>query len=274
MDVKANEDRNMEDLIANLPKPVLTSTAGYKWERDTIGKEGSAVYRLHGKPDAPDIYLKHGEGSVADSIYDEHERLKWLTGRISVPTILQFCRKCDEAWLLVTARPGKSALQALQEDVESRPEIVDALAGFLRELHGLPARDCPFDGNHNLRLVEARKHIDAGMVDIDDFDAERIGWTAEQVWSAIQERLPITPQSVVTHGDFSLDNVFLDNGKVTGCIDLGRMGVADLYQDLAILWNALGEVELQLRHRLIRAYGLSHVDEQKLRFHIMLDELF
>lgn len=55
-------------------------------------------------------------------------------------------------------------------------------------------------------------------------------------------------------------------------IDVGRLGVADRYQDLAILWNNLEEYGLGAE--LLRAYGEAEPDETRLRFHLMLDELF
>ena len=47
---------------------------GYKWARDNVGQSGAAIYRLYGKPDAPELYLKHGAGTVADDITDEMVR--------------------------------------------------------------------------------------------------------------------------------------------------------------------------------------------------------
>jgi aminoglycoside 3'-phosphotransferase-1 len=64
------------------------------------------------------------------------------------------------------------------------------------------------------------------------------------------------------------------DGKVVGCIDVGRLGIADRYQDLAILWNGLGEFGEPIRKRLFTAYGIRHADEGKLQFHLLLDELF
>lgn len=79
---------------------------------------------------------------------------------------------------------------------------------------------------------------------------------------------------MVTHGDFSLDNLMIREGEVTGCIDVGRMGVADRYQDLAILWNSLGEFGPELQARLLEQYGVEEPDQRRLRFHLLLDELF
>lgn len=86
--------------------------------------------------------------------------------------------------------------------------------------------------------------------------------------------LPFSPDSVVTHGDFSLDNLIFDEGKLISCIDVGRVGIADRYQDLAILWNCLGEFSPSLQKRLFYKYGIDNPDMNKLQFHLMLDEFF
>jgi aminoglycoside 3'-phosphotransferase-1 len=59
-----------------------------------------------------------------------------------------------------------------------------------------------------------------------------------------------------------------------GFVDVGRAGVADRYQDLAILWSGLGEFEETLQQRLLTSYGIGVLDEHKLRFHLALDEFF
>ncbi|MEE6076968.1 phosphotransferase, partial [Avibacterium paragallinarum] len=63
-------------------------------------------------------------------------------------------------------------------------------------------------------------------------------------------------------------------GKLIGCIDVGRVGIADRYQDLAILWNCLGEFSPSLQKRLFHKYGIDNPDMNKLQFHLMLDEFF
>lgn len=176
--------------------------------------------------------------------------------------------------MLTTAVPGQTAAQALRAKAGAGQDVVDALARFLRRLHAVPVNACPFNGHHAYRLVRARARIDADLVDADDFDTEREGWTAEDVWTEIQTLLPLQGDRVVTHGDFSLDNLMIREGEVTGCIDVGRMGVADRYQDLAILWNSLGAFGPELQARLLEQYGVEEPDQRRLRFHLLLDELF
>ena len=247
---------------------------GYAWVRDDVGASGASVHRLHGKAGAPDLFLKHAAGEGAGSLADEMVRLRWLVAHVPVPEVVHFVHARDEAWLLTTALEGETAYEAMVSRPGTQGAIVDALADFMRRLHAIPVAGCPFDSGHAYRMTLARRNIDAGLVDADDFDDERTGWTAEQVWDALQAQHPVAFDRVVTHGDFSLDNLIVRGDAVVGCIDVGRAGVADRYQDLAILWNNLGEFDEALQARLFTAYGIAQLDEARLRFHLLLDELF
>ena len=247
--------------------------AGYRWARDTVGESGAAVYRLYA-PDRPTFFLKHGTGDAATAVADEHARLTWLQPRLPVPGVVAFVADPAASWLLTTALPGRTAYQRLEHEPGTRAETVDALAALLRHLHAIPTGDCPFDSGHALRLAHARQRLLAGLVDADDSDAEHEGWTPEQVWEETTALLPIAADPVVTHGDFSLDNILLANDGGIGCIDVGLAGVADRYQDVAIMWNSLGEFGADWQDRFLRSYGIADLDRAKLRFHLCLDELF
>lgn len=263
-----------EGALAPVPAGMSAALEGYAWARNTVGESGGVVYHLHGKPGTPDLFLKYGKDAFAGDLIDEMVRLRWLGDYVPTPAITQFAATADEAWLLMTALPGATAYQMLEDDPDGRMAVVDALAAFLRRLHAIPVSACPFNSDHGYRLRLARQRIDAGLVDEEDFDEEREGWTAEQVWKAMQDLLPFVPDPVVTHGDFSLDNLLMVDGDVVGCIDAGRVGIADRYQDIAILWNCLGEFDASLQDRFLAQYGVPEPDEGKLRFHLMLDELF
>ncbi|KHJ55204.1 aminoglycoside phosphotransferase [Aureimonas altamirensis] len=267
-------DREESCAIPFVPSNMSVEVHGYKWARDTIGQAGGAVYRLYGRVGAPDLFLKHGRDEVADDVTDEMVRLRWLAGYTSVPSVQNFVRTKDEAWLLMTAIPGKTVYQVLEENADARFIVVDAIAAFLRRVHAIPVCECPFNSDYTYRLSRARARIDSGLVDADDFDTEREGLTPEQVWEEMQHLLPFPADPVVTHGDFSPDNLLMNEGEILGCIDVGRVGIADRYQDLAILWNRLEEFGSPLQERFFQRYGVADVDRRKLQFHLMLDEFF
>ena len=256
-----------------VPTSLAEAVAGMSWARDLVGAAGARVHRLHA-PDRATLYLKQGQGEVADEVTAEMVRLRWLGQHWPTPEVRGFVSVGDEAWLLMSAIPGLTAQQELEARPEGRVAVATSLAQHLRGLHALSVDLCPFNAQHPLRLLQARERIDAGQVDQSDFDDERAGLTPEQVFAQLADLLPMDSDLVVTHGDYSLDNILLHEGRVTGVIDVGRVGIADHYQDLAILWNGLGELGEDLQALFLRAYGIIEPDQRKLQFHLALDEPF
>lgn len=256
-----------------IPEILRSATTGYAWLPVTDGESGAEVFRLSADG-RPTLFLKCGTGRAAHDITAEVVRLEWLAGRLPVPAVRLFVRAPEKAYLLMSAVSGTSAAAYLLSHPELHAETVASLAHFLREVHSLPVAECPFHAGHAYRLAMARHNLEAGLVDTDDFDEDRVGWTSEQVWSAMEGLLPLTFDRVVTHGDFSIDNILIEDGRVTGCIDVGRVGVADPYQDLAILWNCLADFGEEAQRTLWPAYGIQAPDTSKLQFHLYLDEFF
>ncbi len=265
--------RERPDDAPVLPLGLADLVAGRVWWRNTVGEAGCCVHRLHA-PTGPDLYLKQASGPQAGDLVDEVARLCWLTGHLPVPAIRYFAATPDQAWLLTDALPGRTAGQMLEDNPADATAIVDALARFLARLHAIPVATCPFNSDHHLRLGHARTRLEAGLVDEDDFGDEHAGWSAQRVWDAMVALLPLTADPVVTHGDYSLDNILIDHGEVVGCIDVGRVGIADRYQDLAILLDCLDPFDPALRRHFLKTYGITDPDEAKLRFHRLLDEFF
>ncbi|WP_431101778.1 APH(3') family aminoglycoside O-phosphotransferase [Roseateles noduli] len=257
-----------------LPPAIATKLAGYDWHRNLVGEAGAIVHRLH-RADARALYLKHGDGDAAIAIADEFARLQWFAERWPVPRTEHFEWSDGTAWLLTHALPGRTVYEWLDDDPSRAAAIVTSVGRFLRGLHDLPVHTCPFNANHRLQLDLARKRLDAGLIDADDFDDARQGWTPQQVWEALGAMLPLSEDPVVSHGDFSLDNILMnEDGEVVGVIDLGHAGIADRYRDLAILANCLDEFGPKLRDTLFNAYGIVEPDLRKLEFHLLLDECF
>lgn len=257
-----------------LPPGLAQRLAGYAWQRNTDGQAGAAVFRLQ-RAGRTDLYLKHGAGAVAAALMEEAARLHWLRGHWPVPRLEHFEIAGDDAWLLTEALPGRTAQEWLADAPERAAQIVATLAQLLRRLHAVPLEQCPFNADHHVRLAQARHRLEQGLIDTDDFDEARRGWSSEQVWQALTGYLPLNADTVVCHGDFSPENILMTApDTVSGIIDLGRTGAADRYQDLAILWNRLDEFGAGLQQQLFAGYGIAQPDWHKLDFHLCLDECF
>lgn len=125
-----------------------------------------------------------------------------------------------------------------------------------------------------------------GLVDVDNVEPDTFGSDGFEnpaallrwLWAHRPEEEP-----ALSHGDYCLPNVFLDGGNVSGFLDLGRAGVADKWCDIALCYRSLSHNYSGRFHSaaysgyddllLFKALGLEP-DWQKIRYYILLDELF
>lgn len=180
----------------------------------------------------------------------------------------------------------EGGLAMIMENLADRPvsclsaqEAADGLAATARALAALHARDpagCPFDMRLDVKFAMAEQNVAAGLVDEEDFDAERAGWTARQALDAAYAGRPASERLVLTHGDASLPNFLWSPGRPVRLIDLGRFGLADPHQDLALFLRSAkyNYPDLDAAAILREHYPLAQVDEAACDFYRLMDELF
>ncbi len=212
----------------------------------------------------------------------EAERLRWLAAQgMPVPAVVDVGEGSGLRWLVTRAVDGRTAADPGWTAAE-RLTVIGAVADIARALHTLPTTSCPFDGRLAVALPRARAAVANGTVDLDDLDPGHRGFSCAD----LLRELDATPQPaeddlVVCHGDLCLDNVLVDPAgrEVVALIDAGRVGVADRWQDLAILLRNFDGDEssawgFHRRHaeRFATRYGLAAIDEPKRDFYCLLDE--
>jgi kanamycin kinase len=179
---------------------------------------GGFTFRLGDGSDAQ--YVKWiAIGTPEIDLPAEAERLSWARRWITVPAVIDQGADAEGTWLLTAAAPGRSAVDPLWL---TRPATAAAAIGHgLRVLHdALPVVECPFDWSVERRLARAgdRTHAD------------------------LRQPPPID-RLVVCHGDACAPNSLLyDDGTFAAHVDLGALGVADRWADLAVAawsteWN-------------------------------------
>lgn len=244
---------------------------GYEREPVTTGQSTSMVYRLT-SPAGPPLFLKVATGVDADERYAEHERLRWLAGRVPVPSVVGFAVTDGTAYLLTEGLPGIDAAEA---PAHLWRRVTTAFATALRELHAIDPSQCPFDRTLDQVLPLARARAVAGRVDEADFDAERRGQTAIALLGPLYAERPGSEDIVVTHGDACLPNVVVDGGSFSGFVDCGRCGRADRYQDLALAVRSITHnFGASFATAFFDAYGIERVDTAKVAYYRLVDEFF
>jgi kanamycin kinase len=216
-----------------VPAAVLEIAAGREPELLWRNELNGLTFRIG------DEVVKWNPRGTGVDLQRERVRLEWLAGRHPAPRVISFGADEDAQWLVMTALPGEHAVGDTWR--ARRPEAVRAIAEGLRAIHAVP---------------------------VDEFPTE---WTSE-VWvgrmPASLDRRPPIDEPVLVHGDACAPNTLISlEGKWTGNVDFGDLGVGDRWADLAVAsmsldWN-FGEGHQQ---ELFDAYGISP-DEERIRYY-------
>ena len=215
-----------------VPGVVADIAAGRSVAAVWVNELGGVTFRVDGGRE----YVKVSPPQWADHVVAEADRLRWAAAYIVVPHVLNAGDRPPQAGgtprLLHTAGlPGSSAVDPCW--VTQPRTAVRAIGAGLRSLHDrLPVDDCPF---------------------------------GSPLW--VTDSLPVD-RLVVCHGDACSPNTLIDDdGRCCGHVDLGDLGVADRWADLAVAtlslsWNYAGEWE----DELFDAYGIDP-DPERVDFY-------
>jgi streptomycin 3"-kinase len=243
---------------------------GDDWEPVNVGESDTSVYRRGF------VFAKCCAVDGVQELRDERDRVEWLAStKLPGATVADWLETSDGACLVTTAVPGIAGTD-LPESLQL--QAMQSLGRTLRELHSLT--DCPFERPLASVIAEAESVVRRVAVNPKFLTDE---WRAVEPASLLDRVVAERPyveaaavdDLVVCHGDACLPNVFFDPStlEVTGLIDVGRLGIADRYSDLAL-------TTIQIHHEwsadplpFLEAYGLPNPDHRRLEFYRLLDPL-
>jgi kanamycin kinase len=122
-------------------------------------------------------------------------------------------------------------------------------------------------------LADARRRGATGRLSPDHWHADHRGLTVDQALDLLASPPPID-ELVVCHGDACAPNTILsDTGQWSGHVDLGAVGTADRWADLAVAtWSAGWNYGPGWEGQLLAAYGVSD-DPVRTRYYRLLWDL-
>lgn len=261
-----------------IPKVIRDFLGDEPYSRNTTGMSGSEVL----------IFQKYVLKIQPRTIEADNEDaiVKWLGGSIPVPEILMYHVENGTAYTLMSRLEGKMLCD--EEFLTSPQRLIRLAADMLRMLWAVDVNECPLRASRlDERLKAARINVENHLVDLDNVEPETFdpgGFkNPEELLAWLEQNRP-QEDIVLTHGDFCLPNLFVNEGKICGFIDLGKMGPADRWQDIAIVLRSLksnfsgeyngGKAYFQFEpYMLLDELGIE-MDEEKNRYYKLLDELF
>lgn len=253
-----------------MPAAVLDLAAGRTvsvvWENVL----GGLTFRLG---DGADLsYVKWVPVGSPLDLAAEAGRLRWAVAFTPVPAVLDIGSDAAGGWLVTAGLPGENAVtDRWKRDPET---AVAAIGTGLRAFHdALPVAGCPYTWSVDDRLADIRRRASAGLIDAPGRHSDHHGPAGVEHAMDILADAPPIDDLVVCHGDTCAPNTLLtDDGRWSGHVDLGSLGVADRWADLAIAtWSTQWNYGPGWEGPLLEAYGIDPDPERTSYYRLLWD---
>lgn len=253
----------------NYPSDLQEILNGMYCEEENIGRSNAGVYRYFN--DRISYYLK-----VQPSLQElekEKNIMEWLYQRLPVPKKVCFKSYNDLDYLLMSEVEGEMLCSSYFLD--NPKEAIRLLVDGIKMLQSIPIESCSFDNGLKIKLEEASFNIENNLVDMDDWEKDNRFQTPMDLLLYLKENRPKDAVLSFTHGDYCLPNILAKDGKISGFIDLGRAGVSDIYQDIALCVRSIKHnYGTDIHTDLFFKHLEMQPNWEKIEYYILLDELF
>lgn len=259
-----------------LPATIEQLTGNLPYQVDSVGLSGSQVRCYQ------HMVLKIQP--LSEEARNEAAMMRWLEGKLPAPKLLAEETDGKLHYLLMSRLTGRMLCDPA---LLNQPDQLLSLAcDGLKQLWQLNPADCPADRTLTQRLRLARQRVEAGLCSTENVQPDTYGPGGFASPLALLEWLEKNrpdEELYVTHGDCCLPNLFADASGFGGFIDWGRGGSGDRWQDIALLYRSMthnydgshGFIPQAAcpAEQLFDRLGVTP-DPEKLRYYILLDELF
>ena len=242
-------------------------------QKASIGFSGDEVYIVKGGYENNDVVVKI---SKRIEVMHEAQALIWLKQHTLVPTVYKWGRVEDYYYCIMECLKGVMYQEAFRELGVNEWIIQYAL--LVKSFHEIDYSNVP---NHQVlrtKLSKIRKNIN--KVNPTHFEREYRNFSAIELFNKLKTIHLEDSDLVLCHGDMCMPNIIWGNGLI-GFIDVSGMGINDRYLDLAIALRTLRynlelnglECEEKYIDLFIQTYGINKLDQKKLEYYTILDEL-
>ncbi len=217
-------------------------------------------------------YIKIAKGNKLDKEYFMFNYLKDLS---IAPEIKYF--NYDGKYSTMITKKVEGDMICCDEIFDDMHHVIDLAAEAIKILQKVDISSCPFYNNLDVKLATAKYNIDNGLVKTEDMNEEnqkRFGSVKKAYEYLINNRVK-EDNLCFSHGDLSIPNIFYKDDIITGFVDLGDSGIADMWYDISILIRSLRKnyETKEAEKYLLKKLNLEP-DYEKIEYYILLTELF
>jgi len=217
-------------------------------------------------------FIKWSPADIGPDLDREIARLAWARAWLVVPAVLDCGSDDDGAWMVTARIPGENAVN---DRWAADPETaVTAIGQGLRALHDtLPVDGCPFSWSSESRIADAHARAAGDRLDPTTWHTEHRSLDVPTALRLVDTPPPVD-KLVVCHGDACAPNTLIgDDGRWTGHVDLGALGTADRWADLAVAtWSTQWNFGPGWERHLLNAYGIDP-DPERIEYYRLLWDL-
>ena len=276
MEYILNEQYLNTFVLPYIPEDMRELIKGHYFERDSIGCSGSDIYLFEN-----DLVLK--VENKRDESDGEYEMIKWLEDKLPVPIAVKYYTNGKINYLLMTKLKGKMVCH--KDIIKDSENMARLLARGLKQLWHVNIEDCPRKIDINYKLTRAYYNVVNNLVDIENTEPEIFSENGFKnpmdLYDYLHKNRP-SEDFVLIHGDYCLPNVFINNNEISGYLDLGYCGIGDKWQDIALAVRSMKsnmcdigkESEYEKLYKIFFDELGIEPDESKIKYYILLDELF
>jgi aminoglycoside phosphotransferase len=253
-----------------VPAPVAAVAAGRPARQVWHNMVGGRTFEVGASADR--CFVKWTPAASGINLADEASRMRWAVPYITVPQVIGLGSDDAGSWLVTSAVPGERATSPRWK--ADPAAAVTAIGAGLRAMHdALPVAGCPFSWMATGRLADARRRAGEGRLDPDLWHEEHQPLGIERALGLLAD-IPPADRLVVCHGDACAPNTLItEDGRCSGHVDLGELGVADRWADLAVAtWSTEWNYGPGWEDLLLRAYGVRP-DPHRTRYYRLLWDL-
>lgn len=252
-----------------LPEQIKMHVSDMECIQNDVGCSQATIYKFFSNEKV--LYLK--VESKSGELETEYNNIRWLQGKLLVPHIIEWVTDDGFNYLLLSEMKGRMACDDYY--LQNPHMAVTLLSEGIKQLQAVNINNCPINNDLNRKLYDASENIKNNYVDMTDWESNNRFTNPSELLKYLKNNKPKNEELVFTHGDYCLPNIFGMEEKIGGFIDMGRAGIADKWQDIALCIRSLHHNfhTEEYDELLLSQIGIS-MNKEKLDYYILLDELF